>query len=137
MIRSEQVGSVSGRVRLVNSEVDPQTRLGVARVALSSMGGFRPGMFARAEIDAGSQPAATAPTTALLYRDNHPGVFVVDAQSRAHFRRVEIVARTADSTAMTGLNAGERVVVQGAGFLGEGDSVRVSAPRAVVSAAKH
>ena len=124
-IISEQVGAVAGHVRLVNSEVDPQTRLGVARVALSSMGGFRPGMFARTEIDAGGQPAATAPTPALLYRDNHPGVFVVDAQNHARFRRVEILARTTTSTAVTGLTPGERVVVQGAGFLGEGDSVRV------------
>jgi RND family efflux transporter MFP subunit len=127
-ITSEQVGTVSGRVRLVNSEVDPSSRLGVARVALSAMGGFRPGMFARAQITAGAQPAATVPTAALLYRENNAGVFVVDAQNRAHFRRVLIVARTADSTAATGLVEGERVVVQGAGFLGEGDSVRVAAP---------
>jgi RND family efflux transporter MFP subunit len=126
-ITSEQVGTVSGRVRLVNSEVDPASRLGVARVALSAMGGFRPGMFARTQINAGAQPAATVPTAALLYRENNAGVFVVDAQNRAHFRRVLIVARTTDSTATTGLAEGERVVVQGAGFLGEGDSVRVAA----------
>lgn len=127
-ITSEQVGTVSGSVRLVNSEVDPASRLGVARVALSSMGGFRPGMFARTQINAGAQPAATVPTAALLYRENNAGVFVVDAQNRAHFRRVQIVARTAGSTATTGLAEGERVVVQGAGFLGEGDRVRVAAP---------
>ena len=129
-ITSEQVGTISGHVRLVNSEVDPSSRLGVARVALSAMGGFRPGMFARATITAGAQPAATVPTAALLYRENNAGVFVVDAQNRAHFRRVQIVARTADATALTGLAEGERVVVQGAGFLGEGDSVRISATTA-------
>ncbi|MBO9560130.1 MAG: efflux RND transporter periplasmic adaptor subunit [Caulobacter sp.] len=125
-ITSEQVGTVSGSVRLVNSEVDPVSRLGVARVALSAMGGFRPGMFARAQINASAQPAATVPTEALLYRENNAGVFVVDAQNRAHFRPVQIVARTANSTAATGLAEGERVVVKGAGFLGEGDAVRVA-----------
>ncbi len=126
-ITSEQVGSIDGRVRLVNSEVDPASRLGVARVALAAMGGFRPGMFARVQINAGAQMAATVPTTALLYREDNAGVFVVDAQNRAHFRRVGVVARTTDSTAATGLVEGERVVVQGAGFLGEGDHVRVAA----------
>jgi RND family efflux transporter MFP subunit len=125
-ITSEQVGTIGGHVRLVNSEVDPASRLGVARVALSAMGGFRPGMFARTQINVGAQPAATVPTAALLYRENNAGVFVVDTQGRAHFRRVQIVARTADATAATGLTEGERVVVQGAGFLGEGDSVRVA-----------
>ncbi len=127
-ITSEQVGTVSGHVRLVNSEVDPASRLGVARVALSAMGGFRPGMFARTQINASAQPAATVPTAALLYRENNAGVFVVDAQNRARFRPVQIVARTADSTAATGLTQGERVVVKGAGFLGEGDAVRVAPP---------
>jgi RND family efflux transporter MFP subunit len=139
-VTSEQVGAVSGHVRLVNSEVDPSSRLGVARVALSSMGGFRPGMFARTTINVGAQPSATVPTAALLYRENNAGVFVIDAQNRAHFRRVNIVARTADSTATTGLTEGERVVVQGAGFLGEGDAVRVGSamPRlAPAPAAKH
>ena len=126
-ITSEQVGSIDGRVRLVNSEVDSTSRLGVARVALATMGGFRPGMFARVQINVGAQPAATVPTAALLYRENNAGVFVVDANNRAHFRRVGIVARNADSTATTGLAEGERVVVQGAGFLGEGDNVRVAA----------
>jgi RND family efflux transporter MFP subunit len=124
-IISEKVGQASGRVRIVTPEVNGQTRLGVARVALSSMGGFRPGMFARATIQAGDQPALTIPSAAVLYRENRPGVFVIDAKNHVHFRRIAILATTADKIAATGLTAGERVVVEGAGFLGEGDAVRV------------
>ncbi|WP_395444683.1 efflux RND transporter periplasmic adaptor subunit [Caulobacter sp. UC70_42] len=126
-IYSEKVGEMSGRVRIVTSEVNAATRIGTARIALSSMGGFRPGMFARATIDAGDQPALIVPSASVLYRENRPGVFVVDAAKKVHFRRIAIVANTGDRVAATGLNAGEQVVVDGAGFLGEGDLVRVGA----------
>lgn len=134
-IVSDKVGEASGRVRIVTSEVNNQTRLGVARVALSTMGGFRPGMFARATIQAGDQPALTIPSASVLYRENRPGVFVLDAKSRVHFRRIAIVAATADKVAATGLTAGEKVVVEGAGFLGEGDAVRIGSAVPKTSAA--
>lgn len=133
-ISSDQVGETTGRVRIVTPEVNAENRLGVARVALTGAGGFRPGMFARARIDVGSQPAVTVPTAAVLYRENRAGVFVLDAQNRAHFRPVTIRARATDRTAVDGLQAGVRVVVDGAGFLGEGDRVTVSAPRAAAPA---
>ena len=125
-IVSEQVGAATGAVRIVTSEVDPKTRIGVARIALNGMGGFRPGMFARGQIQAGSQPAPTFPSAAVLYRENQPGVFVVDTNNRAHFRRIAVISRTTQTTAASGLNPGDRVVVEGAGFLGEGDAVRIA-----------
>ncbi|WP_419254431.1 efflux RND transporter periplasmic adaptor subunit [Caulobacter sp. ErkDOM-YI] len=134
-IVSDKVGQTTGRVRIVTSEVNGQTRLGVARVALSSMGGFRTGMFARATIQAGDQAALTVPSASVLYRENRPGVFVLDAKNHARFRRIVIVATTADMIAATGLTAGERVVVEGAGFLGEGDAVRIGTAVPTASAA--
>ncbi|MDB5456760.1 MAG: transporter, partial [Caulobacter sp.] len=135
-VTSGPAGAASGHVRIVTSEVDNKTRLGLARIALSAPGAFRPGMFARAEIQAGDQMAASAPSAAVLYRENHPGVFVLDANNKAHFRRVAIIARAGDRTAMTGLAAGERVVVEGSGFLGEGDQVRVGAAPATAGRAR-
>lgn len=126
-IYSEKLGEMSGRVRIVTSEVNATNRLGVARIALSSMGGFRPGMFARATIDAGDQPALVVPSASVLYRENRPGVFIVDAAKKVHFRRITILANTGDRIAASGLTAGDQVVVDGAGFLGEGDLVRISA----------
>ena len=126
-VYSEKVGEMTGRVRIVTSEVNTTSRLGMARVSLSAMGGFRPGMFARATIDAGDQPALVVPSASVLYRENRPGVFVVDSAKKVHFRRINILANTGDRIAATGLTAGERVVVDGAGFLGEGDPVRVTA----------
>lgn len=142
VISSDQVGETTGTVRIVTPEVDPETRLGVARISLAGGGGFRPGMFARARIDAGANPSVTVPTAAVLYRENRPGVYILDSQGRARFRPVVIQSRSREWTAVDGVQAGARVIVQGAGFLGEGDRVRVAAqaparaPAAAPAAAK-
>lgn len=132
VISSDQVGETTGTVRIVTPEVNAQTRLGVARISLSGGGGFRPGMFGRARIDVGASPAVTVPTAAVLYRENRPGVYILDNESRARFRPVTIQTRAREWTAVDGVPAGARVIVQGAGFLGEGDRVRIApatAPR--------
>jgi RND family efflux transporter MFP subunit len=133
-VSSDQVGQTTGTVRIVTSEVNIQTRVGLARISLAPGSGFRSGMFARAQIAAGAQPAPTIPTAAILYRQNLPGVFVVGPNNHAQFRRIEILARNTDRTAANGLNAGERVVVEGAGFLGDNDAVRVVGSPAAASA---
>ena len=126
VISSDEVGEATGRVRIVTSEVDAESRLGTARIALSGSA-FRPGMFARARIEVGAQPVVTVPTASILYRENRAGVFVMGGDSRAHFQPVTVLSRTEDQTAVSGLTAGSRVVLAGAGFLGEGDRVTVSA----------
>lgn len=127
-ISSDQLGSTTGVVRIVTPQVNTQSRVGMARIALTSAGGFRPGMFARGEINVGEQPAVTVPSVAVVYRDNKPGVFVLGAESVVRFKPVVIGARTKTSVEIQqGLAAGERIVVQGAGFLANGDRVRVVA----------
>jgi RND family efflux transporter MFP subunit len=128
-VSSDQVGETTGNVRIVTPEVNPETRLGVARIALTGSG-FRPGMFARARINVGDQPAVTVPTASVLYRQNQPGVYVLRSDSTVRFQVVTVAARNGDRTAVTGLNAGAQIVVAGAGFLSEGDRVTVSAPTA-------
>nr|WP_245161478.1 efflux RND transporter periplasmic adaptor subunit [Brevundimonas alba] len=135
VISSDQVGETTGTVRIVTPEVNPENRLGVARIALRG-GGFRPGMFARARIEVGAQPAVTVPTASVLYRENRAGVFVMGTDGRAHFRPVTVLSRAADRTAVSGIEAGVRVVVEGAGFLGEGDRVNVAAARPAAAPAR-
>jgi RND family efflux transporter MFP subunit len=140
-ISSEQVGQTSGRVRIVTPEVNAQSRLGVARVALAAASGFRPGMFARTEIDVGAQPTITVPTGAVLYRENKAGVFVLGTNNQVRFQPVTVLSRTTTRTSVNGVVAGTRVVVDGAGFLGDGDRVTVSgtatpAPAAAAPAAR-
>jgi len=137
VVSSDQTGETAGRVRIVTSEVDPQTRLGVARISLTSPGALRPGMFARARIEVGDQPALTVPTAAVLYRDNKAGVYVMAAGNKVKFQPVTVLSRTDASSAVEGVAADARVVVEGAGFLADGDTVRIvaAAPAARPAAA--
>jgi len=135
-VSSDQVGQTSGRVRIVTPEVNATSRLGVARISLVGTNGFRPGMFARTEIEVGAQPTITVPTGAVLYRENKAGVFVLGANNQVRFQPVTVLSRTSTQTSVDGIAAGTRVVVDGAGFLGDGDRVTVSgAPAAPTAAA--
>ncbi|MDZ4364930.1 efflux RND transporter periplasmic adaptor subunit [Brevundimonas sp.] len=127
-ITSDQAGQTSGTVRIVTPEVDPQTRLGVARVTLASGSGLRPGMFARATIAVGVAPVLTVPSDAIVFREGKAGVYVIGPNDAVRFVEVTTGARSGNLVSIpTGLSAGQRVVVQGAGFLGEGDLVTVRA----------
>lgn len=132
-ISSDEVGQTTGRVRIVTPEVNAENRLGVARIALSGSGGFRPGMFAKAQIDVGAQPTITVPTASILYRENRSGVFVLMTNNHVRFQQVTVLSRAEDRTSVAGLNAGAQVIVEGAGFLGDGDRVNVVAPRAAAA----
>ena len=133
-VSSDQAGETSGVIRIVTPEVSAETRLGVARIALSPGNGLRPGMFARASINAGSQPGVTVPTAAVLYRENRAGLFVLQNDNTVRFTRVTVVGRDEQRTSITGVEAGARVVVQGAGFLNEGDRVTVAQARPAAAA---
>jgi len=120
-------GPTGGRVRIVTPEVDPQTRLGVARIALNSGSELKTGMFARAEIALGQLPALVVPSEAVIYREGEAGVYVVGSDSTVRFVEVRTGAREGPNVAIdSGLEAGQRVVVKGAGFLGDGDRVTVA-----------
>ncbi|WP_307365951.1 efflux RND transporter periplasmic adaptor subunit [Brevundimonas sp. SORGH_AS_0993] len=125
-VTSSEAGATSGTVRIVTPEVNPQTRLGLARITLAPNAQLRPGMFARAEIAVGDQPALVVPASAVVYREGKAGVYVVGQGDVVRFAPVTTGIRSGDGVAVTGVQAGQRVVVQGAGFLGEGDHVTVA-----------
>jgi RND family efflux transporter MFP subunit len=126
VVSSNALGSTPGHVRLVTPQVDPQTRVGLVHVALDRRGQFRPGMFGKTVIDTANAPALLIPQASVLYRDNKPGVFVIDAKRVAHFRGISTGTRSGDDVeVLSGLAAGDAVALQGAGFLAEGDQVRI------------
>lgn len=126
LITAEQSGQTTGTVRIVTPGVDRQTRLGVARVTLTSGSGLKAGNFARAEIDVGASPALVVPAAAIVFREGKPGVYVIGTNDAVRFVPVATGARAGQLIAVTGaVQAGQRVVINGAGFLGEGDLVTV------------
>ncbi|QDH75067.1 efflux RND transporter periplasmic adaptor subunit [Brevundimonas sp. M20] len=128
-ITSDQSGSTTGTVRIVTPEVDPQTRLGVARITLAPNSALKPGNFARATISVGAAPALIIPASAVVFREGRAGVYVIGQNDAVRFTLVQTGARSGDNVAITGgLQAGQRVVVSGAGFLGDGDLVTIGRP---------
>lgn len=126
-VTSEEGATVIGRVRLVTPQVDPQTRLGLARITLPQGSPFKSGNYARATIDVGVVPALVAPQNAVVFREGKPGLYVLNAAGRVHFHAITTGTRSGDLVEVTsGGEAGSRVAVGGAGFLGENDLVRVA-----------
>ena len=129
-------GEVPGVVRAVSPGVDASTRTGTAYVDLPEPGALKVGTFARGRILADASPGLTVPAGAVVMRDGCAYVFTVDAQGIAHRRRVRIGANQGERVEiLEGLEAGAKVVDTGAGFLGEGDRVKVVAAPAAVNKA--
>ena len=127
--------TAEGTVRMVAPTVDPQTRNALVYVDLPANANFRAGMFARGEFALGSSDALTVPQEALVVRDGFSYVFVVGAEQRVQQRKVQAGRRVADRVeVLTGLDANASVAVRGAGFLNDGDLVRVAAAPATPGA---
>ncbi|MEN5117984.1 efflux RND transporter periplasmic adaptor subunit [Luteimonas sp. TWI662] len=118
--------TIEGRIRAVSPGVDGQTRTGTVYADLPAPGPLKAGVFVDGRIVTGEGQVLTVPTASIVQRDGHSYVFGIDDQQRATRRRVRTGQTVAGRTAIVdGLAAGDRVVLDGAGFLGEGDRVRV------------
>ncbi|WP_217537673.1 efflux RND transporter periplasmic adaptor subunit [Stenotrophomonas sp. GbtcB23] len=119
---------VTGRIRAVTPGVDAQTRTGTLYADLPEPGTLKPGVYVEGRIVTGEGPVLTLPTAAIVQRDGHSYVFTVNDKQQAARLRVRTGQAVQGRTAiLDGVKAGDRVVVDGAGFLGEGDRVRVVA----------
>ena len=129
---------IKGTVRMVAPTVDPQTRNGIVYVNLPASGAARAGMFARGEFEIGSGSGLTLPQSAVLLRDGFSTVLRVGPDSKVAQAKVSVGRRVGDRIEITGgLDASARVVASGAGFLADGDTVRVvAAPSAAASTPK-
>jgi multidrug efflux pump subunit AcrA (membrane-fusion protein) len=88
-------------------------------------------MFARAEIAVGTIEAISVPQEALVFRDGRPAAFAVGADNRVALRPLETGTRENGWIEVkSGLDSSDRIVVAGAGFLNEGDLVRVDSAAA-------
>ena len=118
--------AVKGTVRMIAPTVDAATRNGLVFVDLPLPGAAKAGMFARGEFAIGEQEALTLPQSAVLLRDGFSYVFRVGAGNKVQQVKVAVGQRSGDRIAVTsGLDAKASVVAQGAGFLADGDVVRI------------
>lgn len=118
--------SVKGTVRAVAPSVDPQTRNGLVYVDLPLTDAVRAGMFARGEFELAQRPALTLPQTAVVLREGFAYVFRLEGADRVAQTKVELGRRLGERIEIvSGLAPEARVVENGAGFLADGDVVKV------------
>ncbi|UUL81845.1 efflux RND transporter periplasmic adaptor subunit [Sphingomonas qomolangmaensis] len=116
--------TVKGEVWQVSPVIDPQTRQGIARIALPFNRALRPGGFASASIVAGAAVAPLLPESAVLSDTQGNYVYVLNGKQEA-VRRGVTVGEVSDRgvSIMSGLEGNERVVLTAGGFLTPGQKV--------------
>jgi len=142
VVTSASGAQVSGKVRSVAPTVDPQTRAALVYVDIPTVlqnTGIKAGMFARGDFQLGRTSAVTVPQASIVPRDGFNHLLLLQPDNRVSQLKVETGRRVGDRVEITTpLPADARVVVQGAGFLNDGDLVRVveAAAKPAIEAAK-
>jgi RND family efflux transporter MFP subunit len=137
-LQSAGGGTVDGRVRMVAPTVDAQTRAALVYVDLpnaAANAGIKAGMFARGEFALGSSNALTVPQQAVVVRDGFNFVFTIDPSNKVAQQKVEVGRRVGEKVEiLKGLKPDTSIAVVGAGFLNDGDTVRIGTPAAAGAA---
>ena len=116
---------VSGKVRLIDPEVDSQTKLGRVRVAMPVRADLRPGGFGRANFTGVATAPASLPETAVRYDADGASVAVVGADNRVRMVPVKTGRRATGYVELAqGPPAGSWVLLRAASFVLPGDLVK-------------
>jgi HlyD family secretion protein len=116
---------VSGVVRLVSPQIDPQTKLGEVRVRLPVRADIRAGGFGRAVFSGAGAEALVVPETAIRYDAAGASVVVVGEDDRVRRTMVQTGQRAGGMVQLVkGPPAGTRIVAAAGAFLLDGDKVR-------------
>ncbi|HSI60723.1 MAG TPA: efflux RND transporter periplasmic adaptor subunit [Ideonella sp.] len=131
-------GSATARVRQTAPTLDSGSRLGLVYAELEPGSRARAGMYASGQIALPPLAALVVPAASVVVRDGRSVVFKAagtQATARITAQAVTVGRRQgAEVEIVQGLAEGEQVAVQGAGFLNDGDLVRV-APAAAATPA--
>jgi hypothetical protein len=109
----------------VSPVVDPQTRQGIARIAVAYNPAIRPGGFAAATITSGSGSAPLLPESAVQSDAKGSYVYVVNAKNQVERRAVTVGQVSEAGVAVTsGIDGGESIVTSAGAFLTPGQKVK-------------
>ncbi|HVY66359.1 MAG TPA: efflux RND transporter periplasmic adaptor subunit [Gammaproteobacteria bacterium] len=119
----------TARVRQLAPSMNSTSRLATVYADVPGGGSARAGMYAEGTLLLAKTEALVVPATSIVIRDGRNYVFVLPDQSastRVVAQPVQTGRRMGDAVEIReGLAPGARVVQQGAGFLNDGDIVRV------------
>ena len=130
---SDAALQLEGNVLSIDPTVDPQTRQATVKVGLPQSDRLRPGMFLKAAIVTGSRQGVVVPAEAVLPQsDGGFVVYTLTADGKAQAQTVEVGDRPpaqgdqpAQIEIKSGLQANVPVVVEGASYIQDGDTVEV------------
>jgi len=119
---------VRGQVRMIAPTVNPQSRAALVYVDLpAENNSVKAGMYARGEFQLDHTNATTLPQTAVVLRDGFNYIFVVGTNKQVQRIKVDTGRLVEDRLEiLTALEPKVQIVSTGAGFLNDGDLVRVA-----------
>jgi HlyD family secretion protein len=116
---------LTGRVWQVSPVVDPQTRQGIARIAIPYSKAVRPGGFASATITSGSGSAPLLPESAVQSDPKGSFVYIVNGKNQVERRNVTVGQVSDEGVAITsGITGAEKIVTSAGAFLTPGQKVK-------------
>jgi RND family efflux transporter MFP subunit len=117
------------RIRHLAPAMNIQTRLATIYADIEAGGSARAGTYVNGRIVLRESPALVLPASSIVVRDGYSFAFKVASageEQRVKQQPVEVGRRRGtDVEILSGLSKGEHVVARGAGFLDDGDMVRV------------
>ena len=127
---------LSGTVREISPLVDPQNRQATVKIDLPTSEFLRSGMFLRASISTATAQGLKVPAKAILPQsDGSSIVYKLVGEDKVQAQPVEVGEITGGAVGdlnaarvqiKKGLKAGDKVVIAGAGYLKDGDRIKVS-----------
>ncbi|OCK55428.1 efflux transporter periplasmic adaptor subunit [Bradyrhizobium sp. LMTR 3] len=124
-------GTAMATVRQLAPSLDPQSRLGLVYADIDPGSRARAGMYVSGSVILGESKARVIPAESVVIRDGRSYVLKVAAEGELR-PRVTLQAVTTgrrqgrDVEITSGIAGDDRVIVQGAGFLKDGDIVRLA-----------
>ena len=119
--------SLHSTVRMVAPTMDSGTRNGLVYVSLPKGVSLKHGGYARGEILIDQAEALSVPEASVISRDGNAFVFTVSESSIAQLTHVAAGTRQRGRVEISaGLRPQDRIVGKGAGFVKDGDLVRVT-----------
>ena len=117
-------GEVEGNIGELRPGLAGESRTFEAIVNVENPGGWRQGGSVNAEVTIEERESIVVPAEAVIQRPAGEVVFVIE-DDIAHQRQVEVGQRRADTIEIaSGLEEGETIAVDGAGFLSDGATIR-------------
>ena len=122
--------TLSGHVRYVAREADPQTRTYHVEITVPNPKLIRSGLSASVQISSGAGPAHLVPVSSLvLDAAGRQGVRYVQSNDVVAFAPVSVIEETPDGVWVSGMRGPIRVITVGQSYVAEGQKVRVGAAR--------